>query len=393
MGAGNLRHLWIHARYATLPPMHTLIFTGPAGAAATAAAATAAAAATGGARTLLASIGPSHPLGALVAAAPGPDPQPLAPRLDAWLLDPITNLASLWGALPGLAGGKVVGDELPLIPGGDLFLAVARLRTLAPNYDLACVDAGPPDGLLRALGVPDTFRWMVRLLLGLDRGPGRSSASVARAIIPTGLIPFPMEWTGNLQEARVRLEQLRDETVAPSNASVRYVLRPDRAGLEEARVALPALQLFGLAVERIVAGPLLPAVPGLEALRAEADATLAETTATWPTLPLLRLTAAATPASLAALTAQGDALYADGSPIPGAELAAPVRLVGPPAPAVALDLPGLPREQLGLTLSGDELIVRVGPYRRHLLLPEGLRGVSAIKASKQGDTLLVQPRA
>ncbi len=69
-----------------------------------------------------------------------------------------------------------------------------------------------------------------------------------------------------------------------------------------------------------------------------------------------------------------------------------MRLAGPPTPTVALDLPGLPREQLGLTLSGDELIVRAGPYRRHLLLPDGLRGVSAIKASKQGDTLLVQPR-
>jgi arsenite-transporting ATPase len=59
---------------------------------------------------------------------------------------------------------------------------------------------------------------------------------------------------------------------------------------------------------------------------------------------------------------------------------------------VALDLPGLPREALGLTMSGDELIVRAGPYRRHLLLPEGLRGVSAIRAAKQGDTLVVRPR-
>jgi hypothetical protein len=60
---------------------------------------------------------------------------------------------------------------------------------------------------------------------------------------------------------------------------------------------------------------------------------------------------------------------------------------------VALDLPGLPREALGLTLSGDELIVRAGPYRRHLLLPEGLRGVTGIKATKQGETLIVRPRS
>jgi anion-transporting ArsA/GET3 family ATPase len=372
-----------------------LIFTGPAGAAATAAAATAAAAAARGSRTLLASVGPAHPLASLVGLVPGQAPQPIGPALDGWLLDPLADMAALWGALPGVAGGQVSGDELPAMPGGDLFLAVARLRALSPNYDLACVDAGPPDGLLRALAVPDTFRWMVRLLLGLDRGPGRSPASVARAIVPTGLIPFPMEWTGNLQDARVRLEQLREETVRPANARVRYLLRPDRAGLDEARIALPALQLFGLAVEHIVAGPLFDAELarfGMREQLAEQEAVLAEAATIWPDRALLRMPATATPKGVDALAALGHVVYGGASPLPEAEPPAPVRLAGPPDPAVALDLPGLPREALGLTLSGDELIVRAGPFRRHLLLPEGLRGATAIKAAKQGDTLTVRPR-
>jgi anion-transporting ArsA/GET3 family ATPase len=374
--------------------MQMLIFTGPAGTTAATAAATAAAAAAGGARTLLASVGPSHPTAALTGAAPGPEPHSVAPNLDAWLLDPLADMSAIWGALPNVAG-QVAGDELPVIPGSDLFLAVSRLRAFAPRYDLACVDAGPPDALLRALGVPDTFRWMVRLLLGLDRGPGRSPASVARAVVPVGLIPFPMEWTGNLQDARVRLEQLRDETVDPASARVRYVLRPDPAGLAEARVAIPALQLFGLAVESLVAGPLLdPGLRrhGLAALLDEQESALAEAAATWPARPRLRLPAAPAPASPAGLAALGDALYGGASPRPAGAIAPPVRLGGPPEPQVALDLPGLPREALGLTLSGDELIVRAGPYRRHILLPDGLRGVTAIKAAKQGDTLTVRPR-
>jgi anion-transporting ArsA/GET3 family ATPase len=373
--------------------MQTLIFTGPAGATAAAAAATAAAAAASGARTLIASVGPAHAVGALAAVTPGPAPVPVGPNLDAWLLDPLADLSAVWGALPGV--GQVAGDELPIIPGSDLFLAVSRLRGLAAGYDLACVDAGPPEGLLRALGVPDTFRWLMRIMLGLDRGPGRSPASVSRAIIPVGLIPFPMEWTGNLQDARVRLEQLRDETVAPAGARVRYVLRPDRAGVLEARVAIPALQLFGLAVERLVAGPVLDGAArsaGLGPLVDEQEAALEEAAAIWPALPRLRLPAGPTPASPAQLAALGAAIYAGDSPAPAGAARPPVRLGGPPEPQVALDLPGLPREELGLTLSGDELIVRAGPYRRHILLPDGLRGVTAIRAAKQGDTLTIRPR-
>jgi hypothetical protein len=61
-------------------------------------------------------------------------------------------------------------------------------------------------------------------------------------------------------------------------------------------------------------------------------------------------------------------------------------------PFISIDLPGIPREALGLTLSGDELIVRAGPYRRHLLLPPRLRGAQNIRASREGSRLVVRLR-
>ncbi|MBX0326305.1 chromosome partitioning protein [Oscillochloris sp. ZM17-4] len=373
-----------------------LIFVGSAGGtAATAAAATAAAAAAAGRRALIASIGPSHSVGSLAGVGPSSAPQSLAPGLDLWALDALEDLGAAWGALRGQPSGTpasaINSEELPIIPGSDLFLAVARLRRLAPSYDLICVDAGHHDGLLRALGAPDTFRWALRLLLGLDRDPGRSSASMARAMVPSALIPF--EWIGQVQQARVQLERLRDETVAPDQSRVRYVLRPDRGGLEEAAVALPALQLFGLAVEQIIVGPLLPAGNvALGPLLAEQRQVLADAAQTWGGLPLRRLDAAATPGGAAGLAAIGAALYADGGLLPGPQPAPPLRLAGPTEPRVEIDLPGLRREALGLTLSGDELIVRAGPYRRHILMPEGLRGGVAIRAGRQGDTLVIRPR-
>lgn len=373
-----------------------LIFAGSAGGAtATAAAATAATAAAAGCRALIASIGPSHNIGALAGVAHAGSPQPVGPGLDLWALDALEDLGAAWAALrqrsASLSGSSVSGEELPIIPGSDLFLAVARLRRLEADYDLICVDAGHHDGLLRALGVPDTFRWSLRLLLGLDREPGRSSSSLARAMIPTALLPF--EWVGQVQDARVQLERLRDETVAPARAQVRFVLRPDRAGLAEARTALPALQLFGLAVEQLIVGPLLPeGVPALGPLIAEQRQVLADAAAAWGELPLRRLRAAATPGDAAGLAAIGAAIYADEDLLPGPPGPPPLRLAGPPEPQVAIDLPGLDRESLGLTLNGDELIVRVGPYRRHILLPEGLRSGVPIRAARQGETLIIRPR-
>lgn len=375
--------------------MQTLIFTGPSAANALATAATAAAAAAQGVRVLLASVGPAHPVAAVAGAPAAAEPRPLAPGLDLWCLDPLAELAAIWGTLRGPNGPAIIGEELPIIPGSDLFLAVTRLRQFEQRYDLVCVDAGPPEALLRALGAPDTFRWGVRLLLGLDRGPGRSSSSVARAIIPTTLLPMAGDWFSRVQDARVQLEQLRDQMSNPATVQVRYVMAPDAGGLAAARVAVPAMQLFGLAVECLVAGPTLP--PGLAGtilapLAAEQRATIDEAGGVFHGRPVYSLPLGATPGAAEALAEIGAALYGADSPLPGAPPDLPVRLSGPPEPAVALNLPGLPRELLGLTLSGDELIVRVGPYRRHLLLPEGLRGTSAIRAARQGETLIVSPR-
>ncbi len=372
--------------------MQNLIFTGPTGATSVATLATAAAAVAGGSHVLLVSVGPTHPIASLLGVQACPEPCEVSPGLDLWCIEPLGELTRVWDSIKS-ASSSITGDELPVIPGSDLFLAVTGLRKRAKGYDLACVDGGQPDLLLRSLGAPDSIRWVVRALIGLDRGAGRSSVSVARAIIPTGLLPIPSDWIGRIQDARISFERLRDELTAPTTSQVRYVLAPDRPALAEARINIAALQLFGLAVECLIAGPILPnGLPGLEALATAQQAVMDEAGTIWHGHAVYSMPLSAPSREIAALTELGERIYDGDSPLPGAPPPPPVLLNGPPDPSVSLNLPGLPRELLGLTLSGDELIIRAGPYRRHLLLPEGLRGTTSIKASREGELLVIRPR-
>ena len=108
--------------------------------------------------------------------------------------------------------------------------------------------------------------------------------------------------------------------------------------------------------------------------------------ATWPSRPLARLDLHADEPGLAALGTLGAQLEIGTPPasVPSAE-------TWQGAPAVVIELPGLPTNALQLTLSGDELIIRIGSYRRHMLLPDALRG-GAIKATREGDHLIVRRR-
>jgi hypothetical protein len=140
----------------------------------------------------------------------------------------------------------------------------------------------------------------------------------------------------------------------------------------------------------LIAGPLLP--EGLEqtplaALVAGQTAIRVQAAELWANRPLARLAQHAGEPDLAALEAIGTELA-------GAAAAEgrPIAETWQGQPAVAIELPGLPKNALQLTLSGDELIVRIGAYRRHMLLPERLRG-GAIKATREGEYLIVRRRA
>jgi hypothetical protein len=282
----------------------------------------------------------------------------------------------------------VAGDELPLPPGIELLFGLLRLRELAARYDLALVDAGPHDPLLRALALPDGLRWATRLLFGLDRGPGRSPTSVGRAVVPTTFMPA--ETLDRIQETRVAAERARDALLS-GGATARYVLRPDSAALEDARLAVPALQLHGLAVSALLAGPLLPddTGPRLAPLLERQRALLADAVTNWPTRQLLRFDLPSG-RGLDALREIGAQLAAGpGSTTLDASIPIAERYAG--EPAIVVELPGMPKGALRIMLSGDELILQVGPYRRHILLPEGLRG-SSIKATREGERVIVRRR-
>jgi anion-transporting ArsA/GET3 family ATPase len=381
--------------------MRTLIFTGNGSAGiALAAVATASVAARQGKRTLIASPGPSHSLSALLGVPVSDTPQPIADHLDAWELDPFKRMSDyLERARPYLFGvlTRISGEELPTLPGLDLFIGLDYLQHHITEgaYDFIVIDGGPHDALLRALAAPDGFRWFLRLVFGLDREPGRNVESLNNALLPTSLIPF--DSIGKIQDARVRLEQLRDGTIDPEHTTARYVLRPDHVALNEAMLAVPALQLHGLAVDSLIAGPLLPKdTPDttIAALATQQQAVIAQAAELWSPRPIFRMPFISLEPGIDALETIGRTFYGDYAPDSDYHAVQPIeRNEDAQDPFVAIKLPGLPRDELNLTISYDELVVRAGPYRRHILLPKPLRNANNIKAARKGEQLVVRLRS
>jgi anion-transporting ArsA/GET3 family ATPase len=333
-----------------------------------------------GQRVLLASAGPGHLAGALLGQALGPRPLELEPNLAAVEIGPLDEVSQRWDQVrPTLRSGfaarlrDVGGDELPSFPGMDAVstLLVAERAKQTGRFDLMVVDGPSPDSLASALTLPDTLRWGLRLIFGLDRGPGRSRSSLESAIVPAALIaPTAI---APLQDLRVVLEEQRASLEAATGTRVRLVASPDELRLPPLQRALTTLGLYGMAVDEV----LVPAEPA--AVSDEARQLFSpEAGRLRPTLRIGPL--AIGPADRDTWAMRGAALYHDGDVIAPA--------AAPPASEreLRLAIPFLDAKALDIAVASEEVVVRLGQLRRHVLLP-GLSEGGRLRARVEGELL------
>jgi arsenite/tail-anchored protein-transporting ATPase len=318
-----------------------------------------------GQRVLLVSVGPAHLAGALLGQNLGPRPLELESHLAAIEISTIDEIGTRWDDLrPSLRSGiaarlRDIGpEELPSFPGMDAIggLLVAEKARETGRFDLVILDGPPPDGLIRALTLPDVLRWFTRLVFGLDRGPGRSRASQEMAIIPTALLASTA--TAPLQDLRVELEAQRARLDAATGTRVRLVATPDELTMPGVSATLTALGLYGMAAdELVVAGELAQVSEAARRIFSPEESSVR---------PHLRV--GPVPTSVAnrdAWALRGAALYSDG------EVFDPARSARPPAGERELKLyiPFLDSKALDIALASEEVVLRLGQLRRHVLLP------------------------
>jgi arsenite/tail-anchored protein-transporting ATPase len=318
-----------------------------------------------GQRVLFVSVGPAHLAGALLGQNLGARPLELEPHLAAIEINTLDEIGTRWDDLrPTLRSGiaarlrEIGPEELPSFPGMDAIggLLVAEKARQTGRFDLVVLDGPPPDGLIRALTLPDVLRWFIRLVFGIDRGPGRSRSSQEMAIIPTALLAPTA--VAPLQDLRIELEEQRNRLDAATGTRVRLVASPEELTMPGVTSCLTALGLYGMAVDELVVAGELTQVSEAARVMFSPEAS--------DVRPPLRI--GPLPTSIANRddwALRGAALYHDG------EVFDPARSARPPAGEreVKLYIPFLDSKALDIALASEEVVVRLGQFRRHVLLP------------------------
>lgn len=382
-----------------------ILFTGKGGVGkTTTAAATALELSRRGHRVVVTSADPAHSLADVLDTELGSDPREVAPGCRAQQVDALDRMEASWGEvrtwlvdLLGWAGlSAMEAEELALLPGLEELVSLMEIESLAGSgeYDVVVVDCAPTAETIRLLSMPEVLDWYMRKAFPASR---RLSRLVGPVVSRLSDVPMASpEVFDALERFHEKLVAVRELLADDSVTTARIVVTPEKVVLAEARRSYAYLSMFGYHCDAVVVNRVIP------------DGATGEFMETWRDAQALQmgeiprwfapLSVLSCPLEAGEiigrdpLGSRGEALWAGVDPLADLSPGAPVQVeYRGSQPVLVLSLPHVERQEIDLVHShGEELSVAVGPYRRNLMLPAGLRGRSVRRAAVHDDALRIE---
>jgi arsenite/tail-anchored protein-transporting ATPase len=385
--------------------LRTILYTGKGGVGKTSvAAATALKASLAGKNVLVMSTDPAHSLADVFDTEIGADPREMASGLWAQEMDHTSMIEENWSEIQGYmttlfewqGADTLAAEELAMLPGMDeLFgLLMVRRHNQEGRYDALILDAAPTGETLKLLSLPDHMSWYVEKIFPIQRRAAklvRPFANRARSLPP---LPEDSVFAAGQRfyQAIASVEEILTDR---ESASVRLVLNAEKMVIAEARRAYTYLNLYDYGVDALVVNRLLPETVSDPYFARWHDAqTRHMKTIRESFEPIPILTAQLYDREMFGLEALGalaEDVFEDVEPLGILFRGATHDIVkNGDGYDVVFHLPLAQKRNVDLSKKGAELLVKVGNYRRSILLPDALARLPAAGASFEDGSLKVR---
>jgi len=384
--------------------VRVILYTGKGGVGkTTVAAASALRSAQLGYRTIILSTDSAHSLADSFDLPLGNEPQLITSNLWGQETEMVQTLATHWGTIHKWVSAlltwrgmdEIIADEMAILPGmeeiANLLYIVDFYRS--GKYDVIIVDCAPTGEALRFLSFPEMMRWWMEKLFPIER----KAASVARPLLKA-LTNIPMpddEVFASMESLFFELNEIQVVLRNQNMSSVRLVVNPEKMVIKEAQRTFTYLNLYGYLTDLIICNRVIPDKVDdryfdyWKESQSRYYEVIKECFAPVPIsiIPLLDREVVGIPM----LEVIADALYREDDP---------TRLFfhgevqdlhkEDDHYTLSLALPFIEKGDISLMQSGDELIIRVGNFKRNIILPHTLVGLTATEARFDESKLRIQ---
>ncbi len=388
--------------------MRVILMTGKGGVGKTSvAAATGLRCAELGHKTLVLSTDPAHSLADSFDMELGHEPKQVRPNLWGAELDALMELEGNWGAVKryitqvlqarGLEG--VQAEELAILPGMDEIFGLVRMKRHYDegDFDVLIIDSAPTGTALRLLSLPEVGGWYMRRFYKPFQGMSAALRPIVEPIFrPIAGFSLPdNEVMDAPYEFYEQIEALEKVLTDNTQTSVRLVMNPEKMVIKESLRAHAYLSLYNVATDMVVANRIIPDSvndPFFERWKANQNIYKQEIYDNFHPLPIKEAPLFSEEmCGLAALDRLKEILYGDEDPSQVYYKENTIKVIQEKDYySLELYLPGIPKEQIQLNKTGDELNVRIGNHRRNLVLPQALAALNPTGAKMEEDYLKIR---
>ncbi|MDD1772807.1 MAG: ArsA family ATPase [Methanomassiliicoccales archaeon] len=383
--------------------MRVIIYTGKGGVGKTSvSAATALRCAKMGYRTIAVSTDSAHSLADSLDVPLTGNITKVVENLDAIEVDVIHEMETRWKEIGQYMSDFMVSQgldpisakEMTVWPGMELMSALFYIEEFKKSgrYDVVVMDTAPTAETLRLLSFPDTANWYIDKFYKMFKNTVRLARATIGMVMST---PLPSDaFLKDLDNLKDRMKVVRDILLDSETTSVRLVLNPEKMVINETKRAYTYLCLYNLTVECLVINRVLPEGARGQYPNAkfeEQERYMQMIDESFAPMKMLRSYLSTTEViGMGSLEILAEQLFGDTDPsqVYTKEKSMDIYTEGG-VDMLALKLPFSSKEQVELYKTNDVLIVKVGWFKRSVILPYALVQKEASKAEFKDGHLII----
>jgi arsenite-transporting ATPase len=391
--------------------MRILLFSGKGGVGKTSlAAATGMKLAQLGYRTLVMSIDPAHSLADCfdleteLFHPQTSDPLPIRERLAIQELNIQKEIKRHWQEISAYVTsvlrttgiGGVQAEELAILPGMEELSAMMYINQYRreQRFDVIVLDAAPTAESMRFVSMPTTLDWYMKHIFPFQRSLLKAVRPIANRVAPFELPPD--RYFANIRDLFEKLEGVDEIMEDPAITSVRLVTNPEKMVLRETQRAFVYFSLHGLTIDTVIVNRMLPPEvrdTWFNEWHASHDRFVQEIEEYFAPIAVKHVPLFAHEIlGTTRLEELARVLYSvDEDPASVTRTEKPYSFAKQNGIyEVRVLLPFATKGEVGLFKKGDELVVEIGTFRRHIGLPVSMAALTPGRARLENRVLTVE---
>jgi arsenite-transporting ATPase len=290
---------------------------------------------------------------------------------------------------------EILAEELAILPGMEevsLLLYINRY-VRDKEFDVILLDCAPTGESIRFISIPTTLDWYIKKIFKMEKTLAKVVGPVAKRVYN---VPIPGdEYFDAIEHLFERLQGIERLMVDPEITSVRLITNPEKIVLKETQRALMYFCLYRMNIDAIIMNRVLP--PKIKDTYFQAwqenqkhYMELAEKY--FSPIPIFSVNLFRNEIlGLERLKALAGQIYSQKNPVERFFIGQPYELKKEDGVyCLRLKIPFAGKDHVELNKVSDELIVRIGSFKKYLLLPRPVAASKSVKAKMEGDHLNIR---